>query len=285
MTTEQKTTTSSGKLNSADSPSSSTMTSANSSSISGATASIPSVKEESIPSSKPTIALIDGDILCYRIGFASEDVNEGLVKARIDEFISEMLMDLDVKDYYGYLTGEGNFRHGIAVTAPYKGNRSGAKPIHYNFIREYLEHGWDFGVIHGEEADDAISIDHTKHHPSTVICSIDKDFDQLEGWHYNFVKRKLYYVGELEGIRNFYQQILTGDRVDNVIGIRGCGPVRSARIVAQHDRECALYKAVVDEFGKDAEHRVIENGKLLWLRRYPGQLWEPPCSVSESGSE
>ena len=227
-------------------------------------------------------ALIDGDIVTYRIGFASEDVSEKLCRARIDEFLSEMLIDLDVEDYDGYITGKGNFREKIAVTAPYKGNRSGARPKHYEFIRDYLLTDWAFKLVEGEEADDAIAICATSLGVGNfIICSTDKDFLQVPGDHYNFVKREKRNVSTSDGLRSFYEQVLTGDRVDNIVGLRGVGPVKAGKLLRDCDSEQSYYSATVEAYSGDVE-RVVENGQLLWLRRYPGQLWQPPCSLPDT---
>ena len=234
------------------------------------------------------IALVDGDIITYRIGFASEGTSEGIVRSRTDEFLSDMLMDLDVEDFEGYLTGKGNFREKIAVTAPYKGNRSSKKPEHYEFLRDYLIREWGFQLIEGEEADDAISIHHCSVvDGNTIICSTDKDFDQLPGWHYNFVRREKYYVTAEEGLRNFYCQLLTGDRVDNILGIRGVGPVKAARLLDGCRTEQDYYSKVKQAYVGSGEpiERVLENGQLLWLRRYPGQLWQPPSEELSGGPQ
>lgn len=125
------------------------------------------------------------------------------------------------------------------------------------------------------EADDAISIAATELGEDAVIVSIDKDLDQLPGWHYNFVKRNLYYVTASEGIRNFYRQILTGDRVDNIIGLRGIGPVKADRILGESGTEQDYYQKVLGAYeGNDG--RVLENGQLLWLKRSLSDSWLPP---------
>ncbi len=36
-----------------------------------------------------------------------------------------------------------------------------------------------------------------------------------------------------------------------------------------------MWNVVVDAYDGD-EERVIENARLLWLRREEGELWEPP---------
>lgn len=231
------------------------------------------------------LALIDGDILTYRIGFASEDVSEKLAKVRMDEFIVDMLMDLkDVKDYEGFLTGTGNFREQIAVTAPYKGNRTSKKPIHYEALRKHLNEEWEFRIVDGMEADDAIAIMATSHPDKSIVCSIDKDFDQLPGWKYNFVKRIKYYVTPDDGLRSFYTQILTGDRIDNVIGLRGIGPVRAFKMLDGCSKEQEYYQAVLKAYGGDVE-RVVENGQLLWLKRSVDEpLWSPPIETKTTVS-
>jgi hypothetical protein len=64
-------------------------------------------------------ALIDGDILVYRIGFASENETESIAVARCSEFLEYMLLFNNFNEYQGYLTGKRNFRNEVAVTAPY----------------------------------------------------------------------------------------------------------------------------------------------------------------------
>ena len=103
-------------------------------------------------------ALIDGDILVYRIGFASENETESIAVARCSEFIEDLILFNGFGEYQGYLTGKKNFRNEIAVTAPYKGNRKSAKPKHYQLLRDYMESAWAFTMIEDQEADDAIGI-------------------------------------------------------------------------------------------------------------------------------
>lgn len=220
--------------------------------------------------------LIDGDIIGYRIGFSTEDENEKIVISRVATFLETMLWeDLEAETYQGYLTGSSNFRYDIARTAPYKGNRTAPKPKHLQLIRDYLVSAWDFQVSEGQEADDSIAIEHVARNYESIIASIDKDFLQLRGNHWNFVKKEMVFITEEEAIKNFYRQVLTGDRVDNIIGIKGVGPVKADKILANCEGEAAMYSACVEAYGGEAE-RVIENCRLLWLRREADQLWQPP---------
>ena len=78
----------------------------------------------------------------------------------------------------------------------------------------------------------------------------------------------------------FYEQILTGDRADNIVGLKGIGPVKAKRILADCDKEQDLWDAVVTAYDGD-EERVTENARLLWLRRQRNEIWVPPSSREE----
>ena len=227
---------------------------------------------------KPKVALLDGDIFVYRIGFASEDVDEKLCLARVTELVTDIVyFQLKCDDYKAYITGKGNFRNDIAVTAPYKGNRKDLKrPKHYEAIRKHLI---DLGAtqVEGMEADDAIAIEATAN--GGFIVSIDKDLDQIPGHHYNFVKHEEYFVTEEQGLLSFYKQILTGDRVDNIVGIKGVGPVKAHKLLAHCKTEKEMFDVCVKAYndnGEDGVARTTENARLLWLLRAPNQHYQAP---------
>lgn len=222
------------------------------------------------------IALLDADILCYRVGFATNDEHENTAIETMAVFLEDLLMfDLiDCEEHELFLTGKVNYRNDIAVTAPYKGNRKDVKkPIHLPLLREYLQTAWAASVSDGQEADDDIAIRATELGDDCIIVSIDKDFMQVPGWHYNFVKKEKKYVTPEEGLRFFYKQILTGDNADNIKGIHRVGDVKATKMLADAKTEQELYACCVEAMGAD---RVLENARLLWLRRQPNQLWEPP---------
>jgi 5'-3' exonuclease len=107
--------------------------------------------------------------------------------------------------------------------------------------------------------------------------SIDKDLDMLRGWHYNFVKQELYYVKEEDGIRNFYTQILTGDRVDNIPGLKGIGIKKATKILQDCEGEQQLFDEVLSAYDNDID-KLTERARLLWIRRQEKQLWKPPSN-------
>ena len=223
-------------------------------------------------------ALIDADSLCYAVGFSSNDVEEKIALSRLEQSMTELCMDLDCEDYKGFLTGKGNFRESIAVTVPYKGQRVSEKPVHLQALRDHLINSWGFEVVNGIEADDAVGIAaYAVPEDESIMVHIDKDLNQFRGWHYNYRKKEKYYVSEFEGLTAFYTQILTGDRIDNIIGLKGIGPVKAKRILAECTNENELYEAVLKAYEGD-QQRVLENAQLLWLQRSLNQTWTPPSS-------
>ena len=226
--------------------------------------------------------IIDGDIVAYRASFASISFDEHYLEQKIDELISYILEECSfycsTGDYVIYLTGKGNFRKEIAKTAEYKGNRKSVeKPIFLEQARDYLQKKYNAIISSGEEADDLIAMEATRIGSEVIVASVDKDMLQLPALHFNFNRKddKWTLVKEFEGLKFFYTQIITGDSADNIKGIFRVGPVKAKAMLEDCDDEASLWEAVVKAYEGNTE-RVIENGRLLWLRRYEGQIWEPP---------
>lgn len=224
--------------------------------------------------------LIDGDIVAYRCAYKSKDDRPEYAAYSAGSYLSDLISHLytlldDEPEYRVFLSGKGesNFRHEYAVTAEYKGNRKDKqKPEHLDVIRQYLIDEWEAVVSDGEEADDLIAIAATQQ-PS-IIVSVDKDFDQVPGKHYNPNKSKLYSVSKRAATLFLYEQILTGDRADNIKGIDGIGPVKAKKALKDCKTERQMYDVCVELYG--SEERVIENARLLYLRRKEGEIWNAP---------
>jgi 5'-3' exonuclease len=143
---------------------------------------------------------------------------------------------------------------------------------------------WKFHKTEGIEADDAVGIAaYAVPEDAVIMVHIDKDLNQFRGWHYNYRNKETYYVTEFNGLKSFYTQILTGDRIDNIIGIKGIGAVKAERILKECKTENEMYLAVLEAYNGDSE-RVLENGQLLWLQREVNQVWQPPQLSTSSGS-
>lgn len=189
-----------------------------------------------------------------------------------------------------YLTGKENFRDKIATIRPYKGNRDKlSRPFHYDAIRAYLIREQDAIVIEGEEADDAISIrarQEVAAGSEYIVCSIDKDLDQVPGKHYDFLKKINYDVRDDEAEFVFYRQCLSGDSVDNVPGCYKMGQVKAEKLLQATERKdwwstiVRTYEASKAIAGcpyadKSAIEVAIETAVLVRMRVFPNEFWMP----------
>ncbi len=198
----------------------------------------------------------------------------------MDENIRGIQEALQTKDYKAFLSASGtHYRHEIYPA--YKANRKAEKPTHYYRLRDYLLETHGAELVLDQEADDALGIAQT---PETCIVTIDKDLDQIPGWHYNFVKKDLYEITPDYGLRYFYEQLLMGDRIDNIPGIYGIGPVKARALLASATNEREMYEVVLREYerapvarsGATSEAAVQLRGQLLKIRTKEGELWQPP---------
>jgi 5'-3' exonuclease len=98
---------------------------------------------------------------------------------------------------------------------------------------------------------------------------------QIPCKHYNFGRDKWYTVNEWDGLKFFYTQILTGDTADNIIGLHRVGPKTAEKMLDGATTEQEMFRRCVEAYGGDTD-RVVENARLLWLRREEGELWQPP---------
>lgn len=221
------------------------------------------------------LALLDCDIFVYRIAHTTNDVDEGIAAFRMRELIDRVLYALNTDDFACYLTAQGKESFRYQLYPEYKAHRKAPKPRHYQFLRDHLRTKYDAIICEDVEADDQIGID-SQRGENRCIVTIDKDLDQIPGFHYNFVKDYSYHVSPLEAIRFFYWQCLVGDKsVDNIEGCPKIGPVKAeaALVGCQNEKEMlsqvlTLYKKAFPE-GDEAVDRLWLAGQLLWIRRNP----------------
>jgi 5'-3' exonuclease len=231
--------------------------------------------------------LIDGDIIAYRAAFSTEQMGSQDTRDKVDDLI-QFILDSTVLfpeiglDYSVYLTGKGNFRYDIAKSYPYKGNRKSVqKPRHLQTARDHMEVYYQAIISEGEEADDLIAKEAARLDYKACVASIDKDMLQLPCWHFNIVRGDYVNVTPFGGIKFFYTQILTGDTADNIVGLFRVGPVKAKKLLWDAETEEDLWDCVVKAYDGN-EDRVIENARLLWLRREEEEIWQPPKVRSDN---
>lgn len=233
----------------------------------------------------------------------------------IDKAIFFARKKLGASEVRCYLTDENksNFRFAFATLLPYKATRTAAKPVFYNECRQHLIDRWDAEVVVGEEADDAVAQAQWPYYSAlmsgncetgdiTCIAHIDKDINMVPGWHWSLNKNELYWVSELDGLRWFYTQLITGDKaVDNIPGLKHITDksalakfktplLEMTTEKEMYDHVYNLYELhkpeVLNRLDEDGDvevydypgtHFVLnEIGNLLWMRRVKGEWWEAP---------
>lgn len=216
-------------------------------------------------------ALIDGDIVSYSCAIYNENWGWEACREDMDQLMKRILETTGASDYQVFITGDNNFRYQIDPN--YKANRKGKPdPIYRADANEYLVTEYGASVSDGYEADDAIGIAASGIPiEERVVCSIDKDLKQIEGYHYNWRKNEHATVTSLEGTQLLYRQLLTGDTADNIPGVGGIGPVKSARIIDSLEDELDMFMAVQSLYKTD--ERMLMSGRLLYIWRKENDDW------------
>ena len=227
--------------------------------------------------------LIDGDIVIYRVAWTTEQEEEGIARWRASELVQRILSETGADNYSLFISGptQDGFRYSIYPA--YKQNRKQPKPKHYESLRTYLVEEWNSHLTAEQEADDALGIEHQKDPYNSILCSIDKDFKQLEGHHYNFVKQEMFTVSKQEAVKNFYLQLLIGDVIDNIPGLWRIGPKRAGDILKEAETEDELFEKTLEAYKKQGktELDLYLSGILLKIRTKPEELWNFPESFQK----
>lgn len=217
--------------------------------------------------------------------------DESVVKQSLLSVYKTILKNTNADKGIVYISGDSNFRESVAKTAPYKGHRTVGKPEYYDYAKELIYENFEVVTSDFCEADDLLSIALTSEYKRArqlrdksqckfICCTIDKDLTTVPGWHYNISTKVLKWINNLDASRFFYTQLLMGDNADNIKGIPGVGlkgateALKNCTSVNQLEQvTIAKYK---DYFGSiEWLDAFLENGRLLHMQRYEGELWTP----------
>ena len=203
------------------------------------------------------IALVDADILFHKAmaAFYNEE-NPSLqdclaeIEKKVNDFESTLVSS---KGYIYFIKGRGNFRYTVATMKPYKGTRVSEPFKFYDQMYEHFKLYRDCIVCNFKEADDMLSIFHDHR---TIACTTDKDANQNPGDIYNFTKREIKTLSEEEAWWNLWKQVLTGDTVDNIPGLEGCGPTMAEKILNYGAEKASLKKSDFVKLGISDDFRI-----------------------------
>ena len=218
------------------------------------------------------IVLIDADSLVYACCYVVETQEEAY--AKFDEILMYIVNDIDevynvtdVKVFHGHT---GNFRYDVTPT--YKAQRKSEKPEFYTKLSKYVKTAYEAISAKGEEVDDLVAKTwklYKKLNWPVCIVSIDKDYKQLPCLLYNYSKTKQTFtdISEAEARHNFWVQMLTGDRADNIKGVEGIGPKKAEALLEGCTGTISYARRVVstyiEKYGPEGLKRAREAHTLL----------------------
>ena len=217
--------------------------------------------------------ILDADSLLFLCCY--EEPSFELRKKKFERRITEIIGKLEAQDLVCLIKGKDNFR--VLMNVDYKGNRKDpneAEQVLRKRVSELAD--WATESIatpsHGGEADDyagIIAYQMIAEGKRPIIAHIDKDLDQLYGYHYNFNKDLVYFVEPEEGYRMLMKQCLMGDKTDNIQGLPKYGPVTVGKLLDTAPPE-NLWGIVKGEWeklhGKEYTKYLSVCANLVWMR-------------------
>lgn len=236
--------------------------------------------------------IIDGDVVAYRAAFIG--ANNGM---DLDEVIT-IALDLTHQwaeeagcewqaDILMCLSPKRTFRHDLAPT--YKAHRKArAKPPWLSEVRTFLGRYFESRTDPNIEADDTMGIVQSGSEDDSIIVTVDKDLLQIPGKMYNPVKQTFHETTPEQGWDLFLTQWLTGDSVDGYPGLKGIGPKKAEKILADADDPVRTIVDLYEEKGCDWEFccQQAQFAMILTSDRWDDDskvplLWEPPPYESD----
>ena len=255
---------------------------------------------EVMPEKNDKIALIDADTIaytaCLNVEFESEilpqelytemewdaiisnpqyNAEEGVLYeidpeqalAKAEEKIKRIMDKTGCQEIELHFTGgRDNFRY--KVFPEYKANRTGRAPAGLQQLKEDLAKKYK-GTIHTKwEADDMVVYLKEKFPEKYILCAIDKDvINSIEGTHFNYYESSLYNkemkwveVDRHTSLIWRYLQTLMGDKTDGIIGLKGIGPKKAEKILANCYSHKELWEAVCEAYklkGRTADEALM----------------------------
>jgi DNA polymerase-1 len=239
--------------------------------------------------------LIDADWLLYAACSACE------YDVRWDEWIHTLHLDqADAKSYITHQVGRWQdatghesvvmclssyptFRHELSIE--YKANRTGRrKPLGLRDLRAWLESEYEVRCHLNLEADDVMGILTTNgSYKTPIMVTADKDMRTVPGALLRMDKMEFNDVDDAN--RNWMIQALVGDTSDNYPGLKGFGPVKAEKLLAEHKTLPAMWAAVVEAYRKGGSTfaDALLNARMARILRHGDydfnsttvELWDP----------
>ena len=218
---------------------------------------------------EPKIAILDGDIIAYRVAFWAETEGIDEIPYRVYQDIQEWTPgNIDEIIVAMSCPRENNFRRDFWPL--YKKHRDASRiPDALLYTIETIYETSDRDNIQVRcvdrlEADDLIGMMVSA--GKAVGITIDKDLKQIPGWHMNPDKDGIpHYISEEEADAFFYEQWMAGDSTDNIWGLWRVGPKKARKILKEVEKkewDGTIMEAYASEdWDKRPENRIPDMSK------------------------
>ena len=236
------------------------------------------------------IALIDADKMKHLVTYdVAKDIKNNMERSPvrlnkyIDDRINEIMNSFTAKGYIFCFSGKSSntFRYHVGFEKEYKGNRKDDPSFYEGKIEDMAEvvtkvmNTYPSLIFSELEADDILSFLQCE---ETFIYSNDKDLKQIPGSHYDFEKRDIYEISQEEAFKNLCFQLLIGDSIDFIVGLRGCGPVMANKILETTPTK-RLINTILVEYQKKlgltkGTDAFVETWNLVKLREQRGEYFK-----------
>jgi len=228
-----------------------------------------------------TVLIVDADPLMFRSAYNKHSAEEALdtFYERLEDLKNATFCDETKVAVYGV----NNFRMDFYSDYKNTPNRKKAKANNPFFfeLREMLVEEGLATPADGMEADDLVRIwaeEETAKGHKTVIASVDKDLQCIPGHHYLIHRDELIFMEEDAADKHYWIQILTGDSVDNIKGLKGIGPKKAERILEGATSSKQRKQRVIDKYyevyGSSWKKELTHTGTLIHIMRTPDDMFQ-----------
>lgn len=224
---------------------------------------------------------IDADSILYRSTYGQ--VSDSDMKRRYRDRLDYIKINTFATDMFVAVKGFDNFRD--KIDPMYKKNRKPLDDLTKRKLSTLHEYALELGAFRadGWEADDQVRAwAHETQEDGIpwIIAGIDKDLLQIPGTHFNYggthkkpltEDQKWKFITQEEGDFRMACQLLTGDTIDNIYGIKGIGPAKSKKLLENKNRK-QMMNEIINLYKKEYpqwEDKLKVNSNLIYMRRWP----------------
>ena len=197
----------------------------------------------------PTKAVIDGDIIAYKVAFRVEVDDPAFIPHMLEEYIENWL-PAEAEDFSMALSCSRKENYRREIWPLYKKSRdTQTSPEYLVDIKDYIQDIYEVEYAENLEADDLLGIAASS--GEGIAVTIDKDLRGVPGWHYNPDKEdEPRYISPEEAELFFLVQWMSGDSTDNIPGLWRIGPKRARSFIKKWEGE-DIYQNIINMYHEE----------------------------------